>query len=73
MAEGKSGSIPSHLAPILSRLGMDADNWLTLTTGFGSLFYRFAGRRDALAAEANRRGRRWYQAPGGVLLIATAV
>ena len=72
IVQGKSGSVPTHLAPILQRLGIDAENWLPLTTKFDRLFYRFAGRRDTLAAEAHRRGRRWYQAPGGDLLTATA-
>lgn len=72
VVSGKSGSIPQNLAPILARLGIDGENWLPLATEFGSLFYRFAGHRDVLAAEAQRRKRRWYQAPGGDLLAANA-
>ena len=72
VAEGKSGSIPANLAPILVRLGIDANDWFVLSTQFGRLFYRVAGSRPTLASEASRHRRRWYQAPGGDLLTATA-
>jgi len=69
---GKSGHIPERLAPILIRLGIDRRHWLPLSTRFSSLFYCVAGSRPTLAREAIRRRRRWYQAPGGQLLTATA-
>ena len=53
------------------RLGIDADAWMSLTTRFGELFYRIAGRRETLAREAERKGRRWYQAPGSRLFTVT--
>ena len=45
VAAGKSGVIPSHLAPILLRLGIEKENWLPLITRFGGLFFRVAGNR----------------------------
>ena len=72
VAAGKSGSIPEHLAPILIRLGIDTEQWFSLCTRFGQLFYRVAGSRAALVDEAHQKGRRWYQAPGSGMLSATA-
>ena len=72
VADGKSGSIPENLAPILIRLGIDTDQWLRLCTRFGQLFYRVAGSHKTLVDEAHRNGRHWYQAPGSDLLNATA-
>ena len=70
--EGKSGQIPGNLTPILVRLGVAAGNWLQLATGFERLFYRMAGSRESLTIQAARHHRRWYQAPGGQLLSASA-
>ena len=72
VAEGKSGSIPENLSPILTRLGIDTDQWLNACTRFGQLFYRVAGSRETIAREADQKGRRWYQAPGSGLLSAIA-
>lgn len=70
--KGKSGKVPSELARILIRLGIETDDWFTWSTRFGKLFYCMAGGRTSLAREAARRQRRWYQAPGGQLLSAIA-
>jgi len=64
----KRGSIPAHLAPILSRIGLETDRWIEVVTRFGKLFKRAAGSAESLAAEAERRGVRWLQGPGGRLL-----
>jgi hypothetical protein len=61
---GKRGAIPSHLAPILERLGLDGDSWCDLVAQFGKLFKRAAGTADSLAQEAARRGQRYMHAPG---------
>jgi REP element-mobilizing transposase RayT len=70
VARGKRGVIPSHLEPILTRLGITEPAWLTLATGFGELFRRVAGSACSLHREAAQHGRRWYQAPGRHLLGA---
>jgi len=64
----RRGSIPDHLAPILSRIGLDADRWCEVVTRFGKLFKRAAGSTEHLADEAQRRGVRWLQGPGARLL-----
>ncbi len=56
LRSGKRGAIPSELAPILERLGLDADGWCDLVQKFGKLFKRAAGTAESLATEATRRG-----------------
>lgn len=51
LAAGKRGSIPQQLAPILERLGIEPENWLTLATDFGRLFHRVAGSCDSVQCE----------------------
>lgn len=60
----KRGKIPSHLAPILQRLGLEESGWCKLVKKFGTLFKRAAGTPSSLEAEANRRHQRYMQAPG---------
>ena len=57
--QGKQGSIPSDLTPILDRLQIVPECWTNLVTHFGRWFGTAAGRVDALAAEAARRRRKW--------------
>jgi hypothetical protein len=64
----RRGSIPAHLAPILTRIGVDGEHWYEVVTRFGKLFKRAAGSAENLAAEARRRGVRWLQGPGARLL-----
>lgn len=68
----KRGAIPDHLAPILSRIGLDADRWCKVVSRFGKLFKRAAGSAEHLADEARRRGVCWLQGPGGRLLSASS-
>ena len=63
----KYGSIPKHLAPILSRIGLDCHDWCDLVKKFGKVFKRAAGRADNLAGEAARRSQSWLCAPGNPL------
>ena len=67
LRSGKSGSIPQHLAPILSRLGLDCHAWCDLVSKFGKVFKRAAGTAEHLADEAERRGISWMQSPGNPL------
>ena len=66
----KLGSIPQHLAPILSRMGLDAHGWCELVTKFGRVFKRAAGSSESLAQEASRRSQGWLCAPGNPLQLA---
>ncbi|MDV6033735.1 MAG: hypothetical protein F9B45_27305 [Phycisphaera sp. RhM] len=63
----KAGQIPEHLAPILSRIGLDSHGWCELVKKFGKIFKRAAGTADNLASEATRRGQGWLCAPGNPL------
>lgn len=68
LRSGKRGTIPSELAPILERLGLDTVGWCDLVQKFGKLFKRAAGTAESLATEAARRGQGYLQAPGASLL-----
>ena len=70
LREDKRGSIPDHLAPILTRIGLDSEGWCELVSKFGKVFKRAAGTAEHLANEASRRGIGWMQAPGNPLGVA---
>ncbi len=55
------GAIPEHLAPILERLNVNGERWVDTVKHFGRSFKRAVGRRDAMAAQAERSGRKWFQ------------
>ena len=57
------GAIPAHLAPILDRLQIRQEGWVSLVTHFGRWFPRAAGSAERVKAEARRAGRSWL---GGV-------
>ena len=59
--EDKKGAIPDHLAPILERLQVDTDHWLTTVQNYGSLFHRVVGKIDNMTTTAQRAGKRWWQ------------
>jgi len=67
LRSGTRGHTPKHLAPILSRIGLDGSGWCDLVGKFGRLFKRAAGTAEHLQAEATRRGQGWLQAPGNPL------
>ena len=48
--EGKNGSIPEDLAPILSRIHINPDTWLDTVKTLGQSFASFIGRSDNLEA-----------------------
>ena len=55
----RKGRIPSHLAPILTRLEIDGDRWVDTVTGYGGLFYRVAGRLNSMVQAAKKAGLKW--------------
>ena len=61
---GKRGAIPSHLKPILERLGIEPSAWCHLVGKFKKLFRLTAGASNSIHAESKRRGRNWMHAPG---------
>jgi hypothetical protein len=62
--DGKRGSIPIDLAPILNRLNLNKENWMTTTTYFGNRFYRISGRANQMLAAAKKAGQHWFQGLG---------
>jgi REP element-mobilizing transposase RayT len=58
LRSNKSGAIPSDLAPILDRLGMNEAGWLRMVNGFSRLFRRAAGKPASLRREAEKWGKR---------------
>ncbi|WP_461534765.1 transposase [Spongorhabdus nitratireducens] len=56
----KRGSISSDMPPILTRLGINPDEWVQ-TMGRGNRFYRAAGRVIAMKACALNSGQQWMQ------------
>ena len=58
MCDGKSGFIPDHVAPILDRLGVNADVWSELITTFDEWFGHVVGKAERLVERASRAGRR---------------
>ena len=53
----KRGSIPSGMGPILDRLGLVSDGWVTMVTEFGRLFRGNAGKPSSLRDSAVRQAR----------------
>ena len=55
----KRGSISAHLAPILARLDLDFNTWLTTMRSPSRFLGGAIGSAAARAAEAVRRGVKW--------------
>ena len=64
VVEGKKGSIPEHLAPILRRLDIEGDQWLHSSQHFGSMFYRVAGKVHKMKERALATGQKWEKGIG---------
>ena len=71
LRQDKVGIIPSHLAPILTRIGLDAAGWCDLVQKFGRTFKRAAGTAESLSAEASRRSQGWFCSPGNPLVAGS--
>jgi REP element-mobilizing transposase RayT len=57
--EGKRGTIPAHLLPILQRLDLDVGAWSDVMLGAGHFRGAAVGNLANLIAEAARRGLQW--------------
>ncbi len=57
----RQGSIPSSLAPILERLGIQAEHWLEAVRGFDRRFGQVVGSLARLREAARRAGRHWFR------------
>ena len=56
--EDKPGTIPENALPILERLDICTDNWLTLTTSFTRSFKNTAGKEQAITEYAKHMKRK---------------
>ena len=68
----KRGAIPSHIAPILSRLEIRPERWVDTTCNFGSLFYRIVGCADTMAESARALGLSWLRGVGAARAAFTS-
>ncbi len=61
--DGKRGAIPSDLAPILERLGIEGTMWCDLVWDYAKYFgkSRAAGRPEKLKQESAHRGSAWIR------------
>ncbi len=54
LQEGKTGSIPKHLAPIIERLGICYDMWTDLVSGYDQMFGHLVALRRKSPNERQR-------------------
>ena len=57
----KQGAIPEHLAPILLRLGIEAENWFESVCHFEGRYHRVMGSVDKIRTYATLVGNHWLQ------------
>ncbi|MFH1135951.1 MAG: hypothetical protein V1816_07680 [Pseudomonadota bacterium] len=67
-----AGAIPDHLDPILDRLDIEKDNWLSLVENYGGMFHRVVGKVGSIRTAARRAGLRWFQGLGASKTAFTA-
>ena len=58
--KGKA-AIPSRIAPILERLGLQSDSWVELVDNYHTWFGHFVGSSRAVADRAQQSARKWYR------------
>jgi hypothetical protein len=61
---GKRGTIPAHLASILTRMDLAVSGWVEMVDRYGSLFWRVVGQLELMAQAARRAGRKWFKGKG---------
>ena len=59
--DGKRGVMDPDLPPILTRLGVNPEQWEITSRTFGSMFGTAAGRKSAMRMRAERTGRKWLK------------
>lgn len=57
----KRGAIPSNLAPILERIGINSKSWIETSCSFGKWFGTIVGNQKSLNAHAKRISRKWLK------------
>ncbi|MEX0618483.1 MAG: transposase [Pseudohongiellaceae bacterium] len=56
---GKRGAIPDHIQPILGKLGIQTDNWVSNIQSLGQKFYRVLGCVERLRQLAKQQNQCW--------------
>ncbi len=59
--EGKSGSIPNHVRPILERLGIRSEMWSAVVSGYEQMFGHVVGSFAEVSRRAAEAGKRWQR------------
>jgi hypothetical protein len=70
--EGKSGAIPSNLAPILERLNIDSKAWLDSVKNYSKNYNTAIGRKEKIKQYSQAIGRKWFCTSGYSLQIYQA-
>ncbi|MCC5842357.1 MAG: hypothetical protein JJT96_19730 [Opitutales bacterium] len=56
----RSATLSTDPAPVLERLELAVENWVSTVERCGSLYHRVAGRMEKLAEAARAAGQRWF-------------
>ncbi|MEW8100860.1 MAG: hypothetical protein AB2785_03725 [Candidatus Thiodiazotropha endolucinida] len=65
--EDKKGAIPSELAPILERIGLNPDAWLTSARHYNRNYFSVLGAIDRIKAYAQTQKKSWHRDQRAVL------
>ncbi len=60
----KSGSIPPNLSPILKRLHLEPETWMSQVNHFGKRYFRVAGSANKIKTLALKIGLKWMNGQG---------
>ncbi len=60
----KCGAIPAGTAPVLQRLGVEAETWIETVRHFRGKFHHYVGPVDALQRHGEAMGCRWVRGIG---------
>jgi REP element-mobilizing transposase RayT len=67
--EDKKGAIPSDIAPILERIGLNPDAWLTSVSHYNKNYFTVLGAIDRIKAYAQAQKNSWHRGQRAVLRI----
>jgi REP element-mobilizing transposase RayT len=65
--EDKKGAIPSDLAPILERVGLNPDAWVTSISHYNNNYFSVLGAIDRIKAYAQMQKKSWHRGQRAVL------
>jgi REP element-mobilizing transposase RayT len=67
LREGKKGAIPSDLAPILERIGLNPDAWVTSVRHYNKHYFSVLGAIDRIKEYAQAQNKSWHRGQRAVL------